>query len=83
MRISIFPGCPGYRADARRCAVTFNGARVRPHDLLLADDVTGLLVSLKRDAAGELVLLNDSTVTVIARGAVTIVAPAAAAEATA
>lgn len=76
MKLSVTPGDPGYRHDARLCAVTLDGKRIAAHHLISADDESGIVCTLKRDGKGEPVIVNGDTVTVIRRGKVTIGLPA-------
>ena len=75
MKLSVTPGDPGYRPDAKLCIVTLDGKRVQPHDLIMADDSSGILVTYKRHANGVLAIENSNYVTLIRRGAVTIALP--------
>lgn len=70
MKISVFPGQPGFRDDARLWRVTLDGVPVK--NLIMADDEAGVCISLKQDDKGRVLTKDGETVTIIQRGLVKI-----------
>jgi hypothetical protein len=70
MKISVLPGEPGFRDDARLWRVTVNGVPVR--NLVMADDEAGICISLKCDESGCIVTKDGEPVVAIQRGVIAI-----------
>jgi hypothetical protein len=73
MKISVIPGEPGFRPDARLWIVTVDKRPVE--HLVMADDEVGFCISLKQDDTGTVICDGGEAVFVIQRGSIKIVPP--------
>jgi len=73
MKISVVPGEPGFRPDARLWTVTVDKRPVQ--HLVRADDEEGICVSLKQDETGAVISDGGEPVLVVQRGSIKIVPP--------
>ena len=73
MKISVLPGEPGFRDDARLWHVTVDGVPVR--QLVMADDEAGICISLLLDEKGRIVTKDGEPVMATQRGLIRIMRP--------